>query len=122
MALLIAVSAALAVPGFPAAAQNHLGMADLKTLISGNTVHFQNLSSGRTGRAYYAPSGEILIKRDDGVEFAGLWSIGANGAHCLILTHEICAKIEKNADGSYTRVVNGTPELMWTKISPGKAL
>ena len=33
---------------------------------------------------------------------------------------EVCAKVEKNADGSYTRVVNGVPSFKWTRITPGK--
>jgi hypothetical protein len=57
-AVLIPLWAALTAASGPSTAQTHLGMADLKALISGNTVHFKNLSSGLTGRAYYTPSGE----------------------------------------------------------------
>jgi len=118
--LLLPLWAALTVPSFPAAAQNRLGMAELKALISGNTVHFEEISTGRGGRAHHAASGQIEVLRDDGGTFSGLWSVSADGSHCMIVSNEICSRIEKNADGSYTRVINGVPSFRWTKITPGK--
>lgn len=58
--------------------------------------------------------------RDDGVQFSGLWSVRADGAHCTIIHNEECGRIEKSADGTHTRVVGGTPAFKWLKVTPGK--
>jgi hypothetical protein len=38
----------------------------------------------------------------------------------MIVSNEICSRIEKDAGGGYTRVINGVPSFRWTKITPGK--
>lgn len=56
---LVAACAVLAVFGSPAAAQDSLGMAELKALIIGNTVYALNLSNGLFLRAHYEPWGPV---------------------------------------------------------------
>jgi hypothetical protein len=103
-----------------AAAQNTLGMAELKSLINGNTVHFVDIATGRGGRAHHGTSGQIEVLRDDGGTYSGMWGVSANGTRCMIVSNEICSKVRKNVDGSYARVINGVPSAKWTKITPGK--
>jgi hypothetical protein len=95
-------------------------MAEVKALITGKTVDAQSLSDGRQWRTYYESSGQLLVQRDDAQEFSGVWSVRADGSHCHSFNDEVCARIEKNADGSHTRIVNGVPTLKWLKITPGK--
>ncbi|MDH4174303.1 MAG: hypothetical protein OEV97_11245, partial [Betaproteobacteria bacterium] len=101
-------------------AQGPLGMAELKALIAGKTIDYQSLSDGKYWRAYYENSGQLLVQRDDALEFSGKWSVRADGSHCHSFNDEVCAKIEKNTDGSYMRIVNGVPAFKWLKIKPGK--
>jgi hypothetical protein len=102
-------------------AQDVLGKADATALITGNTVHFKNLSNGHSGRVYHDKSGEIAFDRDDGVTFSGLWSVQANGKRCHIVQNELCGPIRRNADGTYTWQVDGGDTVLWTRITPGKA-
>jgi hypothetical protein len=112
--------AALATSGTFASAQNLLGMEELKALISGNTVHTENLSNGRTFYVYHGASGELELQREDAAVFSGIWSVRADGTHCVSFNDETCGRIEKNADGTYTRIINGAPAFKWLKITPGK--
>ena len=111
----------MAACSLPASAQEVLGKSDATALISGNTVHFKNLSNGQTGRAYHAKSGQILFDRDDGATFSGLWSVQANGKRCVIVSNELCGQIRKNADGTYTWLGDAGETVQWTRITPGKA-
>lgn len=118
--LVIAVYAALAVSISPVWAENPLSMAELKALITGNTIHAQNLSNGLYLRAHYEPGGQFVVLRDDGAQFSGVWSVRANGTLCLIVSGEECGSIVKNADGTYTRMAGSAPAFKWLKITPGK--
>lgn len=117
---LLAPCVALAALSGSAAAQNSLGMAEVKALITGNTVHAQNLSNGLFLRAHYEPGGQFVVLRDDGAQFSGVWSVRANGTLCLIVSGEECGSIVKNADGTYTRMAGSAPAFKWLKITPGK--
>jgi hypothetical protein len=104
------------------AAQEQLGKAELTALLSGNTVHFSDLQSGQSGRAYHDAGGEIVVERNDGSTFSGLWSVRDDGAHCMIVSGEICSRILKSGDGTYTRVIIGDGRrFQWVRITPGKA-
>lgn len=112
----------LSAVAFHAFSQEYLGKAELTFLVSGKTVHFQDLSNGQAGRAYHDTGGEIVVDRDDGATFSGLWSVRPDGTHCMIVSGEICSRILKNGDGTYTRVIIGDGRrFQWTKITPGKA-
>lgn len=111
---------AIATSAAPALAQSYLNQEDLKRLINGNTVHMQDLMSGRSFMAYHHPGGRWQLMRPDGSTVEGVWSIRADGAQCVIIDTETCGLIQKNADGSYTRVVDGTPRNRWSKVTDGK--
>jgi hypothetical protein len=117
---LIAVGAALIVWSGPGAAQGALTMSDVKALISGNTVHAAALAGGQTFLAYHAPSGEIVVQRDDANEFSGYWSVRPDGTLCVSFSSEACGTVSKNADGTHTRNVGGVATYRWTRITPGK--
>jgi len=101
-------------------AEETLNKVELTALVSGNTVHFNAVASGVAGRAYHDKSGRILVDRDNGGTFEGLWSVQANGKLCMIVSNEICSTVTKNADGTYTRRTDGGETYRWTKITPRK--
>lgn len=112
---------ALAAWSCAAAAQDSLGMAQVKALITGSTVVMQRLSDGASFRSYYTASGDVIVQRSDAVEFSGRWSVRADGTLCVYFDVETCGGTEKNADGTYTRIIGGTPAFKWLKVTPGKA-
>lgn len=123
MSCTIRLALCLSLAGLPSAAsaEDTLNKAELTALVSGNTVHFRDLSNGPHGRAYHDPKGEILVDRDDGSNFSGIWSVRQDGAHCMITSGEICSRISKNGDGTYTRVIiSDGRRFQWTKITSGK--
>jgi len=117
IAMLLAALAALSSPGM---AQGQLGIAEVRALVSGTTVDILNLSSGQPFRAYFAASGELVIQRPDAVEVAGRWNVREDGSHCVHFDRESCGKLSKNADGSYTRVVDDALAYRWLRVTPGK--
>lgn len=114
--LLIALTAASGA----ATAQDTLGMAEVKSLITEKTVDIVILSSGQPFRSYHAASGDMIVQRADAMEFAGRWKVREDGSHCVYFDRESCGKLSKNADGTYTRIVDGVPTFRWVKITPGK--
>lgn len=118
--LVIATYAALAASSSPVSAENPLSVAEVKALITGNTVYMQNLENKLFLRMHYEPSGQFVVLRDDGARYDGLWSVRADGTLCVIAQGEICGKIQKNTDGTYTRMVGGAPAFKWLTITPGK--
>lgn len=120
-AMRVAICVCLVWASSAISADDRLNKAELTALISGNTVHFRDLSDGPNGRAYHDPKGEIVVDRDDGSTFSGLWSVRQDGAHCMIVSGEICSWVHKNSDGTYTRVIiSDGRRFQWTKITPGK--
>lgn len=103
-----------------AAAQDTLGMAEVKALITDSTVDMQRLSDEARFRAYYAASGDVILQRSDAAEFAGRWSTRTDGTLCVYFDIETCGSTEKNGDGTYTRNVGGKPAFTWLKVTPGK--
>lgn len=118
--LRIPLLTALAAWSCAAAAQDTLGMAQVKALITGRTVDVHRLSDGASFRNYYAASGDVILQRADAQEFTGRWSLRADGTLCVFFDTEICGSTRKNADGTYTRVVNGAPAFRWLKVTRGK--
>jgi hypothetical protein len=115
------VLAAAAAYASGALAEEFLDKERLGALIAGNTVHTEDLQSGRSFLAYHHPGGGWILRREDGSTIDGIWRISADGAQCVVIDAETCGRIRKNADGTYTRVVNGAPRNKWTKVTPGKA-
>lgn len=112
--------AALAAWGSPALADNLMSMAEVKALITGNTVYMQNLENKLFLRMHYEPSGQFAVLRDDGARYDGLWSVRADGTLCIVAQGEVCGKIQKNTEGTYTRLVGGAPAFKWLTVTPGK--
>lgn len=102
-----------------ALADNALGAAEIKVLVTGNTVYLERLSDGERFRNYFADSGDVILQRPDAMEFTGRWSVRGDGSHCVFFAEESCGKITKNADGTYTRIARGIA-FRWLKITPGK--
>ena len=114
-------SLALSLLATAALAQDYLTREQLGQLITGNTVHAEDLASGRSFLVYHDPSGAWLLQRQDGTTVNGVWRISADGAQCVILDAENCGRLRRNADGTYTREVGGAPRQKWHKVSGGKA-
>lgn len=112
--------AAMATCAAPALAQSYLTKDELQRLIQGNTVHMEELASGRSFMAYHEGSGRWQLLRPDGSVLEGVWSIRADGAQCIVIDAETCGLIQKHADGTYARVVDGTPRNRWNKVTEGK--
>lgn len=100
--------------------QGYLNKEELKKLVAGNTVLVEELASGNSFMTYHDPSGAWSLQRADGTRVHGVWSARADGAQCVIIDAEVCARIQKNADGTYARVVDGTPRHKWHKVTSGK--
>lgn len=106
----------------PVSAQVQLGMDELKALVTDNTVDVRNLSGGQDFRVHYAASGQMIVQRSDAVEIHGRWDVRVDGSHCVSVDREVCAKVVKNADGTYMRIVDGVPSFKWMRITRGKDL
>ena len=100
-------------------AQDQLGMVEVKSLISGNTVYMQNVENGLHLRMHFTASGQFAVLRDDGATFDGVWSVRPDGTLCTIASNEVCGKLHKHADGTYKREAGGFAH-RWLKITPGK--
>jgi hypothetical protein len=100
-------------------AQTMLTADEVRTTITGNTAEAQR-SNGSRFLAYYEPSG-IWVRWEKGIVTEGKWRILDNGDQCVTVGREdSCAQIQKNADGTYTRMQNGKPQFNWLKVTPGK--
>ena len=119
--LLACAFAALAASSAPTMAQTFLSLDELKALITGNTVDFNNIDSGRPGRVYFDARGEIAVERLES-SYPGIWNARADGTLCLLVEREFCGKVQKNADGTYTHPISGIPGFgfTWHRITPGK--
>jgi hypothetical protein len=103
----------------PVFAQHVLGAADVRALIVGNTVEVQR-GNGTRYLAYYEPSG-IWLRQERGQIAQGAWRILDDGNQCVAIGRDdSCALIQKNPDGSFTRMANGVAQFTWLKVMPGK--
>jgi dienelactone hydrolase len=103
------------------AAQAHLDAKELRELIVGNTIHSQGLPRGYATKAFVDPSGKFLFEVSGSI-INGAWKIKEDGAFCVTIAGETCSRVEKVADGTYTRFVDGIPRARWLKITPGNEL
>ena len=105
---------------YPVFAQSQLNAADVRKLIIGNTVE-SHRPEGPPFRAFFEPGGK-WVQQDGGQIYEGTWRINDDGSQCVTSrTGLSCAFIQKNGDGTYTRIVDGRPEIRWMKIFVGKA-
>lgn len=99
-----------------------LDSAQLSALISGNTTHSEDLGTGKKYMAFHDANGSWVLKREDGAVFFGTWTLERDGSYCAIIQNIAgkCARIRKNPDGTYTRIVDGVPRFKWTKVTAGR--
>jgi hypothetical protein len=95
---------------------------ELKTLVSGNTVHFEVPDEGEF-RAYLNSNGTV-IRMHDGQALEGSWSIKGDGALCLhyVDKEERCGRVTKSRDSTYTRIDDAGVTNYWTKVAHGRDL
>ncbi len=95
---------------------------ELKTLVSGNTVHFEVPGEGEF-KAYLDSNGKV-IRIHDGQALKGSWSIKDDGVLCLHYAdkEERCGRVTKNRDGTYTRIDDADVMNHWTKVAQGRDL
>ncbi|MBL0919948.1 MAG: hypothetical protein IBJ14_14695 [Hydrogenophaga sp.] len=103
----------------PVGAQGFLGAADVRALIEGNTVEVQR-GNGTRYLAYYEPGG-IWLRQERGQIAQGAWRVLDDGNQCVAIGRDdSCALIQKNPDGTFTRISNGVAQFTWLKVMPGK--
>ncbi len=97
-----------------------LDAAAVKKLITGNTAHIQR-GDGSSLKTYFSPDGKV-IRHENGVTSEGTWQVKDDGMHCVEgIAGGGCARIVKNADGSYERVQPWSKAaITWTAIVNGK--
>ena len=91
----------------------------VRKLITGNTAHGMK-NDGSTMKNYFSPDGKLV--RQDGDQISeGTWRVKDDGMQCVNGVPGGCAKIVRNADGTYDRVlVNGKVPLKWSSFASGK--
>jgi hypothetical protein len=102
-----------------ASAQAVLTADEVRTLITGSTAQAERTNGSRF-LAFYEPGG-LWVRWEKGIVTEGKWRILDNGDQCVTVGREdSCAQIQKNPDGTYTRMQNGKPQFNWLKVTPGK--
>ena len=91
----------------------------VRKLITGNTAHGLK-NDGSTMKNYFSPDGK-LVRQDGGKILEGTWSVKDDGMQCIEGVPGGCARIVRNDDGTYDRVLpNGKVPLKWTAFAEGK--
>lgn len=115
----VATTAAMAFSPLASFAQDVLSALEVRTLIVGNTIEVQR-NNGTRYVAYHEPSG-IWLRQEGERIFEGKWRILDDGNQCVAIGRDdSCAQIQKNADGTFTRIQNGKVQFMWLRVLPGK--
>jgi hypothetical protein len=117
VAMAAVLTAAVALPAEPA----YLSADAVRALIVGNTVEVQE-PSGTTFRVYFDADGRRLALQGN-AEYALPWRILPDGNQCVTTADgDDCARIARNADGTYSRRRDGSTVYRWLRILPGKVL
>jgi dienelactone hydrolase len=120
-ALVIALAFCAAAYSASHGAQTPLDARELRELIVGHTVHGQNLR-GMPFQQFFDPDG-MFFTEFAGMLLSGTWTIRHDGTLCLTsVAGNLCAKILRNADGTYERIAEGTAPAKWLKLSAGNSL
>lgn len=91
----------------------------VKNLITGNTVHAVN-AEGVAQKNYFAPDGKTY-RQIDGKTLEGTWHVKEDGSQCVDGMPGGCARIVKNDDGTYDRIVGGNKvRLKWRTVVQGR--
>lgn len=106
---------------FQANAGNVLSADEIKTLITGKTVHAKHEKKGFTFSVYFAEDGSAIRKWKNDKLQNGKYSFKDN-MHCInVGGGNKCATIEDNGDGSYKRLGGGKKhKITWMKVVDGK--
>lgn len=97
-----------------------LTAAEIKALTAGKTIDAIHLKKDFSFKVYFDAKGNATQFRD-GKENPGQYKYNGD-KHCVDFSGSFkCMTIEKNSDGSYTRVKGkGKRIIRWTKFADGK--
>ena len=100
-------------------AADEMDADSVKSLIMGNTVHAVN-AQGVAQKNYFAPDG-TTYRQVDGKTLEGTWHVKEDGSQCVEGMPGGCAKIVRNDDGTYDRIVGGGKvRLKWSAVTQGR--
>jgi len=117
-AIVLAVAGLTLVASTVQAAET-LDAATVKQLITGKTAHGL-IPSGGKPKNYFSPDGK-LYRFIGGKVLEGTWRVHDDGTQCVDGLSGGCARIVRNDDGTYSRVLaNGKVSLKWLKFVDGR--
>jgi len=92
---------------------------EVKALITDKTVYVTRESDGAQWKAYFFADGSAYLDVNNMEKVP--WYIDEKGRHCNTGVPLVCAPIQDNGDGTYSRLKpNGDVAVTWTKIVGGK--
>jgi dienelactone hydrolase len=101
---------------------SYLGEAEVRELITGNTVHGQGSQRGTEFRSFYDSNGKWRLGQP-GTSLTGTWWTKSDGALCVLsIAGQSCSTIRKNDDGTYDLFSDGKPRAKWLGVTTGNAL
>ncbi len=89
-----------------------LSADQLRSLLVGKTVSLTNLEKGFEIELYFSPDGTLVGENLTAKKkIKGNWEITSDGLHCTAsnLSARTCGSFVANGDGTYQRIVDGTP-------------
>jgi hypothetical protein len=100
-------------------AERILSGDEVKELITDKTVYVTRHRDGKQWKAYFFADGSAFLDVKDMKK--DTWHIDKKGRHCNTGVRLVCAPIQDNGDGTYSRLKpNGKKAVTWTKIVDGK--
>ena len=104
------------------AEQSYLGEAEVRELITGNTVHGQGSQRGTEFRSFYDSNGKWRLEQP-GTSLTGTWWTKSDGDLCVLsIAGQSCSAIRKNDDATYDLFSDGKPRAKWLRVTTGNAL
>ena len=110
----LSIAAAFLVLPLTAAAGERLDGAAVRALLTGNTAQITS-RDGVALQNYFAPDG-TLVRLANGKVLQGRWSVKDDGTQCVDGLPGGCATVEREADGTLYRVVDGL-RLKWVFVN-----
>ena len=91
----------------------------VKKLLTDHTVHGL-APNGNTQKNYFSADGKTY-RQVSGKILEGTWQVKDDGTQCVEGMPGGCAKIVRNDDGTYDRIISGGGvRLKWTAVVKGK--